>query len=547
MSTTEFSSLGLKPELLTMIKEKGFVKPTPIQAQTIPLALQNFDIMGQAQTGTGKTAAFGLPILNQITKGAGLQALVLCPTRELAVQVCKEIYFLGRLTGMKAIAVYGGQSIERQIKALEESPEIVIATPGRLLDHMRRRTISLTKLQFVVIDEADEMLDMGFFPDIEKVLKSCPQQRRTMLFSATLDYEVRKLGTRFMIDPKIVAIKSLERTVPEIDQSYYPVHKAFKIETLAQIMDSKRPTISLIFCRTKKGVDDLAYRLKTLGYDTDALHGDMSQRERDTVMYRFRQKRIQVLIATDLAARGLDISHVTHVFNFDIPEDCESYVHRIGRTGRAGKTGTAITLVEPDQIRHLRAIEKFIGKRIPQESLAALPNKAGIVNHMLEKRINNSTKRKTSLHEEVAENLMQKYESKDLVASLVALLIGDMPEATSNKVSEVRSYKDRPARKPSNPKNTSEAAEVNDLDMVNIEVSIGRRSVRNKRQIIDYILTNTTVVERQIGDIEVDDNSTYIEVPMNKVDEVYNALAYYKPNRPLPSLDYRSSRVPISK
>lgn len=548
MSTSEFSSLGLKAELLTMIKEKGFTKPTPIQAQAIPLALQDYDIMGQAQTGTGKTAAFGLPILNQISKGAGLQALVLCPTRELAVQVCKEISFLGRMTKIKALAVYGGQSIERQIKALEEAPEIVIATPGRLLDHMRRRTISLTKLQFVIIDEADEMLDMGFFPDIEKILKSCPQERRTMLFSATLDYEVRRLGTRFMIDPKIIAIKSPERTVPEIDQSYYPVHRAFKIETLAQIMDSKKPAISLIFCRTKKGVDDLAYKLRTLGYDTDALHGDMSQRERDTVMYRFRQKRTQVLIATDLAARGLDISHVTHVFNFDIPEDTESYVHRIGRTGRAGKTGTAITLVEPDQIRHLRAIEKFIGKRIPQESLATLPNKSEIINQMLEKRINNSNRRKTSLHEEVAENLMQKYEGKELVSSLVALLVGDVPDTATNKVSEVRNYKNRPTRNTTNSRNIPAGAEVKDLDMVNIEVSIGRRNVHNKRQLIEYILTNTTVLEKQIGDIEVEDNSTYIEVPMNKVDEVYNAFTYYRPNRPKATgSEYRTPRVPVSK
>ena len=551
MSTTEFNSMGLKPELLTMIKEKGFSRPTPIQVKTIPLALAGSDIMGQAQTGTGKTAAFGLPILNKITKGGGVQALVLCPTRELAVQVSKEILFLGRLAGIRVLAVYGGQSIERQIKTLEGFPEIIIATPGRLLDHMRRRTLSLAKLQFVVIDEADEMLDMGFFPDIEKILKSCPAKRQTLLFSATLEYEVRKMGMRFMIEPEVVAIKSPERTVPEIDQSYYPVHPALKVESIAQIMSSMNPTISLIFCRTKKGVDELAHRLKALGYETDALHGDMSQRERDTVMYRFRQKKTKVLIATDLAARGLDISHVTHVFNYDIPEDCESYVHRIGRTGRAGKTGTAITLVEPEQIKHLRAIEKFIGKRIPQESLASMPdNKADTVKLMLESRINGLTKRKSSLSAEVANDLLQKYDALDLVTNLVTMLIGDIaePEANKNKVSEVRNYKERSTRKSLPPRQPKEIKEVNDLDIVNIEVPVGKRALRNKRQLIDYILTNTTVTEKQIGDIEVEDDFTFIEVPMNKVDEVYNALAYFKPGwHQVTNEEHRRPRVPVSK
>lgn len=549
MSISEFSGMGLKPDLLSMINEKGFSEPTPIQVKTIPLAMAGYDIMGQAQTGTGKTASFGIPILNQIVKGAGIQALILCPTRELAVQVSKEIAFLGRRIGIRILAVYGGQSIERQIITLEKKPEIVVATPGRLLDHLRRKTISLASLQYVVIDEADEMLDMGFFPDIEKILRSCPDNRQTLLFSATLGPEVRSLGTRFMKDPKIVAIKSDERTVPEIDQSYYRVHPAFKVESIAQIMSINNPTNSIVFCRTKKGVDELARRLQDLGHETDALHGDMSQRERDTVMYRFRNRKTKVLIATDLAARGLDISHVTHVFNYDIPEDCESYVHRIGRTGRAGKTGTAITLVEPDQIKHLRAIERFIGKKITQENLDAMPNRVEFYKSILDNRLNRVGKKKAPICDQVANELLEKYDSKKLVSNLVALVLGEELQELENK--EVRNHRERQVRKTVSTRpmrQDKNIREIKDLEIVNIEVPVGKKLVRNKRQLVDYILTNTTVLENQIGDIEIEDDFTFIEVPMNKVDEVYNAFTYFKPGwRKFSNEGYSRPKVTVTK
>ncbi|MGI5921078.1 MAG: DEAD/DEAH box helicase, partial [Syntrophomonadaceae bacterium] len=384
MTIQNFEELGLKPELQRMIEKKGFKEPTPIQMKAIPPGLEGRDIMGQAKTGTGKTAAFGLPILNQIIPNHSLQALVICPTRELAVQVADEIAFLGREVKAFVLPVYGGQSIEIQIRALRKRPEIILGTPGRLIDHMGRGSIKLSDLKYVVLDEADEMLDMGFLPDIKKILEQCPKDRQTFLFSATLDKEIRELAYEFLREPEEIIIKSPELTVSLTKQLYYEVHPRHKFETICQLIEINKPPVSLIFCRTKKGADQLARLLTRRGYAADALHGDMSQRERDHVMDRFRKGKLEILTATDLAARGLDIDVVTHVFNFDIPEDPDSYVHRIGRTGRAGRTGTAITLLEPGQLRTLRIIEKHIGTRIHRQML---PELRGVVEHRQESMI----------------------------------------------------------------------------------------------------------------------------------------------------------------
>lgn len=526
MSTADFSNFNLKTGLHTMIKEKGFTRPTPIQMNSIPLALEGHDIIGQAQTGTGKTAAFGIPILNNLNKGETSQALVLCPTRELAIQVSKEIAFLGRRLGVRVLSIYGGQPIERQISVLKYNPEIIVATPGRLLDHIARKTISLANLKYVVIDEADEMLDMGFFPDIEKILVNCPSERQTFLFSATLDFEVRKLGKRFMQNPKIIAVDTNEVTVPKIKQTYYKVSPNLKIESLVLILENKKPAISLIFCRTKRGADALARKLKNLGYNTDSLHGDMSQRERDIVMHRFRNKNTKVLIATDLAARGLDISHVTHVINYDIPEDTESYVHRVGRTGRAGKTGEAITLVEPNQIPQLRAIERFIGKRILEEGIDTKTNQAKMYSNVIDGRIRNS-RENMPLYKEIAEELLEKYDQQLLVTSLIGLVIDDS-DLSKNKVTKLKKPEGNKVRKKPLTRKTGEVAEIIETDMINMEVPIGKKTVKDKGQLIDFIIDNTTVTIQQIGDIEIEKDITWIEVPINKVDEVYEAVAHNK-------------------
>jgi len=493
----EFRSMDLRKDILEMINKKGFKRPTPIQIETIPLALKGYDIMGQAQTGTGKTASFGLPLLNKIDQGQGTQALVLCPTRELAVQVANEISFLGMRTGINVLPVYGGQAIQIQMRALTKLPEIIVGTPGRLLDHLRRRSISLSKVRFVVLDEADEMLDMGFLPDIEDVLQQCPRERQTFLFSATLNKNIRELGKRYMKDPQLIEIEAPELTVPIIDQRYYRVDPGKKLQTLYRILDVEQPPVSLIFCNTKRSVDELSSILKYRGLASEGLHGDMSQRERDTVMKQFRRGYVKVLVATDLAARGLDISLVTHVINFDIPEDPDSYVHRIGRTGRAGRKGIAISLVEPAQMRNLRFIERHIKKSIPRQVLPAL---ADVVEQRKDILIK-TMKLKLDEYKEIANDLLNKYDAEDIVAAALKLIVDDAPGMEIIDQEE------------SNSNNTA-----------HMEIPMGRLQGIYPRRIVEVLTTHTALSARQVGDIEVHKNSTYVEVPMDYIDEVYQVF-----------------------
>lgn len=512
MQTQTFTDMGLQPRLLQMIDSKGFEIPTPIQILAIPPALAGRDVMGQAQTGTGKTAAFGIPMLNKMIPGGGLQGLVVCPTRELAVQVTEEINSLGRGMNLRSLAVYGGQSIELQIRALIRKPELVVGTPGRLMDHMQRGNINLSTVSFVVMDEADEMLDMGFLPDIEKIMEHCPSERQTFLFSATLDGDIQKLGGRFMHDPDIILVKSLELTVPLTQQYYLEVSPRHKIETFCRIMDVDQPTVSLVFCRTKKGADALVRSLNNRGYDADALHGDMTQRERDNVMERFRKGNVSILVATDLAARGLDIEMVSHVFNYDIPEAPDSYVHRIGRTGRAGRDGIAITMVEPKQIRQLRVIEQHIGKKISRRSLPSLKDAMESRQESLSKRLLESAQEDLSLYQDMAAQLMTEHDAQTLLAAALKIISAGEPEL---ELAEV---------------------EVINGDTAHCEIPMGRMQGMYPRRLVDFISANTSLTPRQVGDIEIQANTSYVEVPMAKVDEVYEAFSKFemsrKTNRP---------------
>nr|WP_281417511.1 DEAD/DEAH box helicase [Lentibacillus saliphilus] len=337
----------------------GFEEATPIQGQTIPLAMQGKDVIGQAQTGTGKTAAFGIPIIEQINpKDRRIQALVVAPTRELAIQVAEELNRLGKVKGVRALPIYGGSHMGRQIRALKDGSHIVVATPGRLLDHMRRKTIRSNDVRFIVLDEADEMLNMGFIDDIRDILKNIPEERQTLLFSATMPKEIRDIATNMMKNPEEIKIKSKEMTVENIDQYFVEIPERFKFDTLTNHLDVHDPDLAIVFSRTKKRVDEIAEGLQARGFRAEGIHGDLTQRSRTSVLNKFKNNRVDVLVATDVAARGLDISGVTHVYNFDIPQDPESYVHRIGRTGRAGRTGEAISFVTPREIAHLRLIEK---------------------------------------------------------------------------------------------------------------------------------------------------------------------------------------------
>ncbi|MFD2679248.1 DEAD/DEAH box helicase [Bacillus seohaeanensis] len=362
---TKFSDLNLSPTTLKSIKRMGFEEATPIQAGTIPVSLEGKDVIGQAQTGTGKTTAFGIPMIEKIdVKNPNIQGLIIAPTRELAIQVSEELYKVGSDKRVRVLSVYGGQDIQRQIRAMKKNPHIIVGTPGRLLDHINRRTLKLQNVQTLVLDEADEMLNMGFIDDIESILKTVPTTRQTLLFSATMPDPIRKIAENFMTEPEVIRVKSKEMTVPHIEQYFTKVHEKEKFEVLARLLDVQSPELAIVFGRTKRRVDELSRALSIRGYLAEGIHGDLSQARRMTVLKKFKEGRIDVLVATDVAARGLDISGVTHVYNFDIPQDPESYVHRIGRTGRAGKQGMAITFVTPREMGYLKVVEQTTKKKM---------------------------------------------------------------------------------------------------------------------------------------------------------------------------------------
>ncbi|RSI80447.1 DEAD-box ATP-dependent RNA helicase CshA [Streptococcus mitis] len=361
----KFNEFNLSAELLAEIEKAGFVEASPIQEQTIPLALEGKDVIGQAQTGTGKTAAFGLPTLEKIrTEEATIQALVIAPTRELAVQSQEELFRFGRSKGVKVRSVYGGSSIEKQIKALKSGAHIVVGTPGRLLDLIKRKALKLQDIETLILDEADEMLNMGFLEDIEAIISRVPVSRQTLLFSATMPEAIKRIGVQFMKEPEHVKIAAKELTTELVDQYYIRVKEQEKFDTMTRLMDVEQPELAIVFGRTKRRVDELTRGLKIRGFRAEGIHGDLDQNKRLRVLRDFKNGNLDVLVATDVAARGLDISGVTHVYNYDIPQDPESYVHRIGRTGRAGKSGQSITFVAPNEMGYLQIIENLTKKRM---------------------------------------------------------------------------------------------------------------------------------------------------------------------------------------
>ena len=358
--------MKIEEPVLKAVEEMGFVEPTPVQVETIPLLLAGRDVIAQAQTGTGKTAAFGIPIIQGIREpGRAPSALILCPTRELAVQVSEEIKRLAMYRDLDILAVYGGASIEAQFEALEHGVDIVAGTPGRVIDHIQRGTIDLSAVRFMVLDEADRMLDMGFIEDIDYILSKVPKKRQTMLFSATILPEIQKIGERHMHRPVMVSVSEDELVLPNTKQMYFSVGRKNKIWALCRVLDKEKPK-AIVFAQTKHMVDIIEQRLTSYGYPAAAIHGDLTQARRERVLSDFRSGKVKILIATDVAARGLDIEGVNYVINYDIPESPETYVHRIGRTGRAGREGKAITFVSTDEMHLLDAVEKFTDHRLKQ-------------------------------------------------------------------------------------------------------------------------------------------------------------------------------------
>ncbi len=434
---TLFSELGLDRTSMKSIEKMGFEEASPIQAQTIPLALEGKDIIGQAQTGTGKTAAFGIPLMENIDiNNENVQGIVIAPTRELAIQVSEELFKLGYGKRARVLAVYGGQDIDRQIRALKKKPHIIVGTPGRLLDHIKRKNIKLGGVHTVVLDEADEMLNMGFIEDIESILSTVPDERQTLLFSATMPDPIRKIAERFMHEPVLVRVKAKEMTVDRIEQYYLELKEGEKFDTLARLLDIQTPDLAIVFGRTKRRVDELASALNIRGYMAEGIHGDLSQAKRLSVLKKFKDRSIDVLVATDVAARGLDISGVTHVYNFDIPQDPESYVHRIGRTGRAGKHGIAITFVTPRERGQLHAVEHTTKKRMEKLKTPTLTEALeGQQKAVTEKILSTIENDDLTLYLGQAEELLQKHNATDLVAAMLKSMTKE-PDQTPIKLTE---------------------------------------------------------------------------------------------------------------
>ncbi|MGC6767373.1 degradosome RNA helicase CshA [Enterococcus sp. LJL128] len=436
----KFRELGLSSKLLSAIERSGFEEATPIQAETIPLALEGKDVIGQAQTGTGKTAAFGLPMLEKIdADNRVLQGLVVAPTRELAIQTQEELYRLGKDKKIRVQAVYGGADIGRQIRGLKDHPHIVVGTPGRLLDHINRRTLKLGTVETLVLDEADEMLNMGFLEDIEKIISQVPSERQTLLFSATMPPAIKNIGVKFMNDPHHVKIKTKEMTADLIDQYYVRSKDYEKFDIMTRLLDVQTPELTIVFGRTKRRVDELARGLEARGYKAEGIHGDLSQQKRMSVLRSFKNGNLDILVATDVAARGLDISGVTHVYNYDIPQDPESYVHRIGRTGRAGKGGISVTFVTPSEMGYLHVIESLTKKRMsplrPPTEKEAFHGKLGAAMEEVGTKLEENGLDKYLASAEV---LLEKYSSQDLAALLLKTISKDPADAAPVKITPER-------------------------------------------------------------------------------------------------------------
>ena len=423
----KFEEFGLSPELLSAVKKHGYDEATPIQEKTIPLIIQGVDVIGQAQTGTGKTAAFGLPILEEVDpKNPQIQALVISPTRELAMQTEEELNKLGSDKHVKTQVVFGGYDIRRQIHALKEHPQILVGTPGRLIDHLNRHTIDFRGVKTLVIDEADEMLNMGFLEDIETIVHYTPDDRQTLLFSATMPDNIKKIGVKFMEDPEEVHIASKGLTIDLVDQYLVNTREYEKFDAMTRLFDVEQPELAIVFGRTKRRVDELTKALQLRGYKAAGIHGDLDQAARMRTLRSFKKGELQFLVATDVAARGLDISGVTHVYNYDVPQDPESYVHRIGRTGRAGHHGVSVTFVVRGEIDYLRAIEKLINKR-----MAALKPPSAEEAHIA--RLKNAKAEtyavlgKTTIDnvEDEATEIANQYDAKLIAAALLHALSKD--------------------------------------------------------------------------------------------------------------------------
>lgn len=543
---TEFSQLGLHAQLVQAVTELGYTTPTTIQADVIPLLLAGHDVIGQAQTGTGKTAAFALPILQALSPDAGtVQSLVLAPTRELALQVSQAFEEYGRHLKVKVLAVYGGQAYDRQIRALRRGVDIVVGTPGRLLDLMDRKVLDLSAVRTVVLDEADEMLSMGFVEDIETILKATPATRQTALFSATLPPAIRTLAGNYMRDPQSVTVQRKQMTVSSIEQRYYLINESDKLNALTRLFEMEALTSSIVFVRTRLSAGELANELGVRGFPAEALHGDLSQEAREQVLNRFRQNQIKVLVATDVAARGLDIDDISHVFNFDLPLDPEVYVHRIGRTGRAGKSGLAFSLVTPAEQWRLRKVEAFTKQPILRGTLPTIEEiQARREAELLEKMTVWLRRGRYNREREMVASLVEAgNDPAEIAAAALKLARADEKQRPIPQVSEVREVRETRNRR--EPRRTVDHANggrdhrqgtgrkpggaSHENGMVRLLLDAGKAQGIRPNDVVGSIAYHADIPGHTIGAIHIQDQHTLVDVPEEFVAQVLakaNANAY---------------------
>ena len=519
MEHLRFEDMNISNEICRAVLDMGFEEATPIQSQAIPVILEGKDIIGQSQTGTGKTAAFGIPLLERINpEDRRLQALILCPTRELAIQVSEEFRKLLKYKdNIRVLPIYGGQPIDRQIAALRKGTQVVIGTPGRVMDHMRRRTIKAETVQMMVLDEADEMLDMGFREDIETILVKNPEEHQTLLFSATLSPEILDITKRFQKNPEFIKIVRKELTVPNIEQYYFDVKEKTKLDALCRIIDVYDPKLAMVFCNTKKRVDDLVEMLQGRGYFAEGLHGDLKQAQRDKVMQKFRNGTIEILVATDVAARGIDVDDIDVVFNYDVPQDEEYYVHRIGRTGRAGKAGKAFTFCVGKEIYKLRDIMRYTKTKIQQQKLPTLSDVEEMkTNIYLEKIKGIIEEGHLTKYIHLVDRLMEEdYTSIDIAAALLKDHLSDVNADDIDALDDINL-------------GGTELYGGEGEKMVRLFINAGKKSKIRAKDIVGAIANEAGIPGKTLGEIAIFDEYTFVDVPNEFVRDILHGMKHAK-------------------
>ncbi len=502
-----FEDFTISPAVAKALKEMGFEEPTPIQTAAIPPALGGRDIIGQAQTGTGKTASFGIPIAEKKTPGRPY-AIILEPTRELAIQVAEE---MGRITQYRkcsVLPVYGGASMERQLKALRKGANIVVGTPGRLIDHLNRKTLSLEEVSIAVLDEADEMLDMGFIDDIEKILKTLPQSRQLMLYSATMSPEIMKVAKRYMKDPLKIAVSVKDIVAPKIQQVFYEVLERDKMEVLTRLLDVETPELTLVFCHTKRDVDEVCAKLQQRGYNAGALHGDFTQSHREDIMTKFRGGDVDILVATDVAGRGIDVENISHVINYSIPQNPEGYIHRIGRTGRAGRSGIAVTFVTPREYRQLQTIERIARTKLSRKEIPTAAEVKKARRRMIKDQLSEIIgKGGHTPYLQAVKELAESQDIAEIAAAAFSLAFGEM---------EVMELKKR--------RTVDERKQGREEGMTRLFFTVGRKDRIETAEILRTIAEEARIPGRSVGKIDIMDSYTFVEVPSDIAEKVTAAM-----------------------